>query len=130
MRMSSSIFFAALLGLGCATVNEGVPLPATTPFQRSSVEEAEYLQFFRSGYEAGRRGMLSTYCLFGADFDKPVLVARSRGWTDGQEAGLLAWSEQVEQAIAAKDRSRLLILLESARDDASAVVDDLLSGTR
>ena len=127
MRTSNSILLVAVMCSGCISTQDGIPIPAITPFERSSVEEAEYLRLFRAGYESGSRGYLSTYCLFGADFQKPVLVARSQGWTDGQGEGYLVWADAFERAIAEKDRGRLLKLLESLGDDASAAVEDVLA---
>jgi hypothetical protein len=120
------ILLVALLLSGCSSTQGDVPLPASTPFERSSTEEAEYLRLFRAGYESGRRGLLSTYCLFGADWDNPVLVARSQGWGAGQDEGFTAWVAELEQATADKDRTRLLLLFEALGDDAHAAVDDIL----
>ena len=126
-RTRDSILLGTVLWSGCVSTHDGVPLPATTPFERSSEEEAEYLRLFQAGYVSGRRGVQTTYCLFGADFENRVLVARSLGWTDGQAKGYLLWAAELDQALAERDRGRLLVLFESLGDEASAVVDDLLA---
>jgi hypothetical protein len=127
MRTSNSILLVALVCSGCIANQDGIPIPVTTPFERFSVEESEYLRLFRAGYESGCRGYRSTYCLFGADFQKPILVARSQGWTDGQGEGYLVWADAFERAVAEKDRGRLLKLFQSLGDDARAAVDDVLA---
>ncbi|HEX6812905.1 MAG TPA: hypothetical protein VF384_14875 [Planctomycetota bacterium] len=127
MRTGKAIVLAAVLWSGCVSTQDAVPLPATTPFERSSREEAEYLRLFRSGYLSGRRGYLSTCCLLGDDFDDPVKVARSQGWSAGQDEGYLVWVAEVERAIAAQDRRRLLVLFEALGEDAGAAVEDSLA---
>jgi hypothetical protein len=127
MRIRNSILIMAALSAACAAHPEGCELPADTPFARSSTQEGEYRPLYRAGYEAAGNGCLTTYCLFGLDHYDPVKIARSRGWTDGQTAGYLVWADELEKAIVARDRKRLVDLLDPLAKDTAAVVEKLLA---
>jgi hypothetical protein len=87
----------------------------------------EYLRLFRAGYEAALRGHLSTYCLFGAASRDPQNRARSEGWTRGQGEGYDIWNDELERALAARDRERLSTLLEGLGADRDRAVEQMLA---
>ena len=115
---------AVLLLSACAGAPErGVPAVRAARFEGSPAERAAYLACYRAGYEAALTAHLGSWCFRG-----PLEHARSAGWSDGQGDGLLVWFEEMDTAVALRDRPRVLALLCAHGDDAVRIADALLAG--